>query len=396
MALLTGLPVSGQTPIKALSVAAAAAALALVCDGVCLADQPGVAVETAVGAHSIAVGDTFRLNLKLEWGDGITVKPVAVPGKIGQFVVKDIDQGVVSAVGGRSARTSSLLLTTFETGSQTVPPVTIVYTGADGSSGKVESRPVEIEVASVLPDQVDDIRDIKRPISVPRRWRDIILSYALIVGLAGAAAASVLVSFKRREELEALARKIWLRVSRPVWRLILRLLALLGLARGRRGPVFDIEAREPGLLPVEAALKELDRIDALGLAGRGLVREHYTLVSEVVRRYVERQCAVLAMESPTSHTLGALRGRGLDAEVVAVIGDLLGECDLVKFAKHVPSEEAARTATGRARNIVKLTADFAPVGDAWFLSQRFAGVEMRGETSRPGGTPDRAEGGDER
>ena len=365
--------------MRALSVAAAVA-VGSVCAVACLADEPRVTVETGVGARSIAVGDTFRLNLRLEWGEGTEVKPLAVPEKIGQFVVKDIDQGVVTTAGGRSTRTSSLLLTAFETGPQTVPPVTVVFTAADGSSGRVESRPVEIQVASVLPDKVDDIRDIKRPISVPRRWRDLILSYALIVGLAAAAAASVLISFKRREELEALARRVWLRVSGAVRRAILRLLALFGLGLGRRGPELDIEAREPGLVPGEAALKELDRIDALGLAGRGRIGQHYTLVSEVVRRYIERQCGVLAMESPTAQTLEALRARGLGADAVAVIGDLLGECDLVKFAQHIPAVETAETATGRARNIVKLTADFAPAGDAWFLSQRFAGVEVRGET----------------
>jgi hypothetical protein len=245
----------------------------------------------------------------------------------------------------------------------------------------VETLPVEIQVTSVLPEKVDDIRDIKHPIRVPRRWRDIILSYLLIFALAGGAAASVLVSFKRREEIEAYLRRVWLRVSGAVRGLVVRVLALVGLVR-RRKPAFDIEIREPGLLPSAAALGELDKIQALGLAERGLVREFYTLVSETVRRYLERQFGVLAMESPTSYALEALLGRGLAGEAYRLVEEVLRESDLVKFAKHMPAGGAVNSLVGRSRTLVSLTAELAAVPDSWFLTQRYAGADLRVEPGR--------------
>jgi hypothetical protein len=111
---------------------------------------------------------------------------------------------------------------------------------------------------------------------------------------------------------------------------------------------------EPYLTPEEAALKELAEIEALGLAARGRFKQHYTLVSETVRRYLERRYRVLAMESPTSFTVAAIREKEVTRETLDLIGSLLDETDLVKFAKFLPAEEAAGALVARSRDLVKL------------------------------------------
>jgi hypothetical protein len=348
------------------------------------ADTP-LSVAADANVRSIAVGDTFRLNVRAEWTEGTEVKSVAVPDKIGNFVVKDIGEGPVQSSGGVSTRNTSLLLTSFETGQQTIPPISVAYVRPDGSGGNAQTPPVQIEVASVLPKGAADIRDIKRPITVPKRWKDILLSYALVIGLALAAGLSVLVSLKRREEIDAFFGRLWRRVSGPVRRLVLWLMALLGLRR--RGLEFDIQVDEPGLPPGAAALKELDRIAVLALIDRNLVKEHYTLVSETLRRYLERQSGVLAMESPTALTLRALRALDLPLEAYAAIEEVLGECDLVKFAKHTPARGAAASLIDRSRTIVRLTADLALVPEAWLLAGQYPGATVK-PGSQAGGPPD--------
>jgi hypothetical protein len=312
-------------------------------------------VEARASATSMAVGDTVRLNLRLAWRGGVEVKPPALPDKIGNFVVKDISEGAASAVADLTTRDVSVVLTTFETGRQTIPPIPFVWVGQDGTAGKVESAPVEIEVKSILPPDAGDIRDIKRPLAVPKRWKDIILSYALVVGLAVGAAASILVSVKRREDLEAMLARVWRKLSAPVKKLILRLLVLLRLRHPGAG-AFDIRVDEPGRPAAEAALREIDRIEALGLVRRGMLKEFYTLVSETLRRYLERQFGVLAMESPTSLTMAALKAADLPAEATRLVESLLGESDLVKFAKYLPGEDPVASLLDRARQVVRLTA----------------------------------------
>jgi hypothetical protein len=152
--------------------------------GTYAAGEEPLSVEAGVKRRTVAVGDTFNLHLDLDWEDGVDIKPLAIGDRLGGFVVRDVREGVASRVGERFTRRISLLLTTFELGTQTVPPVAVVYLTPDGETLKAETLPVEIAVASILPDDAGEIRDIKDPIAVPRRWKDLILSYALLVGLA--------------------------------------------------------------------------------------------------------------------------------------------------------------------------------------------------------------------
>jgi hypothetical protein len=313
-------------------------------------------IEAAASSRVISVGDTVRLNLRVAWGEGTDVKPLAVPDKIGSFVVKDISEGAASTAGDLTTREASLLLTSFETGGQTIPPISLIYSTSDGTTGRVETQPVDIEVRSVLPEDAKDIRDIKHPLRVAKRWKDLVLSYALLIGLAAGAAASILVSFKRREDIEAYFARIWRRIADPLRRLLLRLLVLLRLRRPGPARIFDILVDEPGLVPAEAALKELERIEALGLVGRKMIKEHYTLVSETLRRYLERQYGVLAMESPTAETLRVLADLDLDGRARLVLREVLEEADLVKFAKHIPEAGTIGSLLERARTTVRLTA----------------------------------------
>jgi hypothetical protein len=319
------------------------------------ADEPSFRVTASVNRRTVAVGDTFRLNLDLDWKEGVDVKPLPLGDKVGNFTIRDLSYGLASPEGNRFTRRVSLLLTVFETGEQTVPAVPIIFIDEEGSPKNAETSAIDISVVSVLPEDAAEIRDIKAPISVPRRWKDLILSYSLLIGLAAGAAASVLLSVMRRDQIEALIARVWHRITRPVRRLFIWLLVTLGLLRRGREPAFDVRVTEPGLIPEEAALKELARIEALELLERGMIKEHYTLVSETVRRYLERKYGVLAMESPTSYTLLALSRIELPAEGMGLVGEVLEEGDMVKFAKFVPDVDSVNSIAERARRIVRLT-----------------------------------------
>jgi hypothetical protein len=315
-----------------------------------------LSAEAGVDSRLIAIGDTFSLHLDLQWQDGVEVKPLAIVDRIGNFVVRDLRRGLTTRQGDRLARRVSMLLTVFETGRQTIPEISVIYIGTDGTTGRVETAPIDIEVESILADGAVDIRDIKDPITVPRRWKDLILSYALLVGLAAGTAVSVLLSVKRKHEIETLLHRLWLKVIDPLRRLAVYLLTLLGLLKaGKQTPAYDVEVTEPHLVPEEAALKELQRIEALGLVKHGMTKDFYTLVSETVRRYLERKYGILAMESPTSFTLGVISEMDIPAQGNDLISEVLEEADLVKFAKSRPSDEAVNSLLDRARRIVRLT-----------------------------------------
>jgi hypothetical protein len=324
--------------------------------GQCVTGAEDLVVETGVDRRIVAIGDTFSLHLDLDWQEGVEVKPLPVIDRIGGFVVRDIRESLISRSAQRLKRRISLLLTVFETGSHTIPPLDLFYLTSDGSTHSVSTLPLEIQVESVLPEDAQDIRDIRGPLTVRKRWKDIVLSYLLLVGLAAGTAASILVSVKRKQEIEMMLLRIWRRVTTPLRRLFEYLLTLLGLIRRPAGAAYNIEVTEPDLVPEEAALKELDRIEALELSAQGLTKDLYTLVSETVRRYVERKYGVLAMESPVSHTLDSIDACGVAGEGYETTRDVLEEADLVKFARFVPPQALVDSLIGRARRIVMLTA----------------------------------------
>jgi hypothetical protein len=314
-------------------------------------------VATRVDRKTIAIGDTVSLNIDLEWESGVELKPVATRETLGSFIVRDIRQGMVRPAGDGFGRRVSILLTIFETGEHTIPSVPVLFTAADGTVGRVETEPVDILVESVLAEGSEDIRDIKPPLRVRKRWKEIILSYALLLGLAGAAATSVLVSVRKKSEIEAAVRKIWWKIAGPVCAFVAWLIALLSRRGAQEPRAYDIEIRAPDIPPEQAALAELARIEALRLIEQGLIKDLYTLVSEVLRRYIERKYGVLAMELPTSYIMRAIADRGIMSDCSGDAHEVLEECDLVKFAKYIPPDDTAMTLIPRTRDIVRTTSD---------------------------------------
>lgn len=135
--------------------------------------------------------------------------------------------------------------------------------------------------------------------------------------------------------------------------------ALIWWIRKRRSRG-GIEAPAVKLPPEVIALAELERISALNLPSRGDYKQHYTLVVDTVRRYLEARYGVEAMDRTTYELMDDLRYRRVS---VGDLEPLLNESDLVKFAKYVPTPEIATHAVSRAREIVIHTTPVAQAPD---------------------------------
>jgi hypothetical protein len=81
-----------------------------------------------------------------------------------------------------------------------------------------------------------------------------------------------------------------------------------------------------------------------------------TLVSDTVRTYLEARFDFHAPERTTEEFLHELRGTDLlSAEQKEKLGEFLGCCDLVKFAKYEPVENELRDLHGSALRLVEET-----------------------------------------
>jgi hypothetical protein len=109
------------------------------------------------------------------------------------------------------------------------------------------------------------------------------------------------------------------------------------------------------VLPWVAALAELEAIRTSNLIAEGRTDEYFDRVSDCVRKYLGARYGFDGLESTTDEmerTLARVRPaiRGIDT-----INRFLEECDLVKFARVVPSENDCLAALDRGVTIVRNT-----------------------------------------
>ena len=105
----------------------------------------------------------------------------------------------------------------------------------------------------------------------------------------------------------------------------------------------------------EIALEELQRIASLGLLQKGLIKQFYTEISEVIKRYISRRYQMKTMELTTTELISAMKRASVPGKHIGIYQPFFQEGDLVKFAKHIPSRESVDGALDGARHLVHFT-----------------------------------------
>jgi hypothetical protein len=147
----------------------------------------------------------------------------------------------------------------------------------------------------------------------------------------------------------------------PIWT-AWKVAGLIGLAvftgialvawRLRRRPARAV----PEPLPHEWALRELERIEMLDLPGGREIERHHTLISDVLRRYLELRFGLRAPEQTTPEFLAGLRhSTALAAPQQEQLREFLERCDLAKFARAEFNAAECRVAVDMARAFIDQT-----------------------------------------
>lgn len=147
---------------------------------------------------------------------------------------------------------------------------------------------------------------------------------------------------------------------------------LLGLAAGyliwRRvtrkdsdqGPAAPKEPEKPRIPPdivALAAFDELFRSDALR---ERRFKDWYTAVSRILRVYLGDSLGFNCVDLYNFEIMDELRRRKVNWADIDELDEILGECDLVKFARFVPNEIEAVEILGKAVEMVKKTGGGKP------------------------------------
>ena len=137
--------------------------------------------------------------------------------------------------------------------------------------------------------------------------------------------------------------------------LLLILAALYYWWRKNRKKEEIVEAPEPEPPAHEWALKALDQLEEKKLWQKGEVKEHYTLLTAILREYLERRYGINALEQTSDEILTQLSSLDLGGELLSDTEQLLSAADLIKFAKADPGADLHKATIERVRRFVMET-----------------------------------------
>lgn len=278
------------------------------------ADAP-VTVTARAEPDTTTVGSRVRYVVEVAAAPDVEVVIGQPTERLGPFEIVDFGDEPPTERDGRRVVTRWFTLVGWDVGHHLVASPPVAYRTPGAGLREAPATETRISIESLVGDALDaaTLRDIAPPLPIPRDWRG---PFALAGGLVLLAVLGALGWWWRRR-----------RVARV--------------------------AAVPPVPPDARALAALAALDARGLPVRGEVKPYYAELSDVVRRYLEDRFGVRAPEMTTEEFLVATaRGGALGAAHRALLAEFLRESDLVKFARHRPSPEAAARAMDAARRFV--------------------------------------------
>ncbi|MCB9078347.1 MAG: hypothetical protein H6631_12180 [Anaerolineaceae bacterium] len=275
------------------------------------------------------VGDRITLRLEVRHpADSYVEMPTLPEGESwGDFEVVSQSEPEVSRRGDNVAITrKDIVVTLFEPGQYQTPRLLVTHLLTDGTSEELAAPVIQLNIDSILVEDDTELRDIKEQaiLPVPPIWPWVLLSILVALPIAGLIAAGGFWLYHRLKQRHQL-------IDMPV-------------------PA-PIDTRPPEVI----AYAELDRIEALNLPAKELYKDHYTLVTDCLRRYIEGRYQIPALERTTDELrLTFMHSASIKDQRRKFI-EIFTQSDLVKFARFRPQLEDAYELIQQARKIIQST-----------------------------------------
>ena len=284
-------------------------------------------VRAHIDSTVYVIGDRIIVHVDVFHTPGLTLQPL-VPDSIGGFTV--LGQSGMQKVTDSTAR-AEFVLAKYDSGDATIPPMPFLYfLPGDTVSRYAHTNELQVTITTVPPDTSQDIKDLRPIMSLPLAWEDIALYGGILLGVLALAFAGY---------------RFW---------------------KKRKGAKGDDGYVPPPRPAHVIAIEELGALKAKKLWQAGHVKEYYSELTEILRRYFENRYTMPALEETTDEIMDGLRKLRPGAELLHSTEAVLRTADLVKFAKHSPSMGEHERAMEAVYVFVDRTkiVDMAPVAAA--------------------------------
>lgn len=287
-----------------------------------LAQAPPVNVTAKPATTEVAVGEVFAVEVQARGPAGTTF---TFPAEVTDDTADLVAAADPRAVPHKKTYNASVFVLT----EAAVPPITVAYRLADGTTGQVTTQPVPLKIKSVLPRDPKErqLADIRPPMDIP-----------------------------------ALPRELWLLLLRALTQTVVGLLALAAAAalaywlwrrrRQRKSAEAAMRPQMPAIAPDAEALAALERLAVSGRIEREDYRAFYIELTEIAKRYLERRLEAPVLEMTTAETLAFLRRHAHGNAFVDLVSDVSTASDRIKFARGEGARERAESHLGAVRRLV--------------------------------------------
>ncbi len=263
-----------------------------------------VNVSATMDTSMMLIGDQTNMRLEASFPQGYSVAmPIFADTVIRKLEVIEAGKVDTAFTDGILRLNQKYVVTCFDSGWYAVPQLPFVISQPDGFTDTIYSAPIYFGVMTMPLDtaNANAITDIKPMEDAPFIIKELVpyVKIAFLVILALAIVAFIIYVIVKRKRDE---------------------------------PIFvKPKPQEPAHV---VALRELDLLKEQKLWQRGLVKEYYTSLTEIVRIYLFGRFGLQAMESTTAEIMQLTKSVAeIDKDLRKGLQDLLERADFVKFAK---------------------------------------------------------------
>ncbi|UCG35654.1 MAG: hypothetical protein JSW17_02335 [Candidatus Omnitrophota bacterium] len=275
-----------------------------------------VEVSASVGKDKITIGEKFIYTLEVNAPQNIEIEFPDFDESLAGFSIKD-ERLLKRSFLGRKRELKRFILYTYVTGPYIIPAAVIKYKekNVDQWQG-LETNEVVVQVESVLEGEelAAGIKDIKGPVDFPSRLWIFVVILILVAVVLSVIVLGQFINRKRKAKA-----------------------------------ISFVPAHEAAY----AALKALKGKDYLR---RGKMKEYYSELSNIIRRYIEERFKIRAPEMTTEEFFLSIKDATFfSKEQVKLLKEFLSHCDMVKFAKHIPAQKEIDESFAAAERFIDQT-----------------------------------------
>jgi len=278
-------------------------------------------VHVKVDRNTISLAETLTLELQTQIAQNYNLEPPDMSGLLQNFGILDgktlpdkLDEN------NSVIKTSRYRLEPFLLGTHQIPSLIFIFYDANQPDAKANSlvtEPIEIEVISLLGDQRENlaIEDIEDVVEMPSGF----VFWPIAVAMSTMAIAAICYYiYNRRKQAAELAR------------------------------IYKTAH--------EIAYELLDQLEKEDLITQQRIKEFYERISNILRHYIEDRFDLRAPERTTEEFLIELTTTDVLAETDKNnLANFLRHCDLVKFAKLIPTDEQSKQTIALVKVFIKKT-----------------------------------------